>query len=108
MYRFQASDPEGDTLVFELGPIRDVTGAANITEDGVFSFTPCADCHGTFNLQITGESLSKFHLKLKKQVNAGVMLSGCISCLPLLSLVPYYSKAWVGLIFNPILMVKAP
>ncbi len=57
-YSFEATDPDGDVLVFELG-LYDETplGSAAITEDGVFSFTPCPNCYGSFTLQIIGKNI---------------------------------------------------
>ncbi|XP_033637389.1 uncharacterized protein LOC117298318 isoform X2 [Asterias rubens] len=52
-YSFEASDPDDDVLVFELGLDKETTlGSATITEDGVFSFTPCPDCNGEFTFQL--------------------------------------------------------
>ncbi|XP_022102001.1 uncharacterized protein LOC110985344 [Acanthaster planci] len=53
VYTLQASDPEDDILIFELVPNGDMRGEANITQEGVLSFTPCLDCQGTFTLQVT-------------------------------------------------------
>ncbi|XP_033637723.1 uncharacterized protein LOC117298529 [Asterias rubens] len=52
-YSFEASDPDDDVLVFDLGLDNETTlGSATITEDGAFSFTPCPDCHGRFTFQL--------------------------------------------------------
>ncbi|XP_022100316.1 uncharacterized protein LOC110984425 [Acanthaster planci] len=60
VYTFQAIDAEDDVLVFELGSNEDLQGTATITEDGEFSYTPCADCYGIFNVHVTVRELQIF------------------------------------------------
>ncbi|XP_022105060.1 uncharacterized protein LOC110986994 [Acanthaster planci] len=60
MYTFQAIDAENDVLVFELGSNKDLQGTATITEDGEFSYTPCADCYGIVNVHVTVRELQIF------------------------------------------------
>ncbi|XP_038050728.1 uncharacterized protein LOC119723897 [Patiria miniata] len=60
VYTLLVSDPEDDILAFEVDQIGDLRGEANITKDGVLSFTPCLDCQGTATLQITVREVQTF------------------------------------------------